>query len=197
MIPIKFAAIGGAVALALGAGIGAKLHDALVHQPHLKRDAAAYTRSTEALRRIDAAGVEFGLAARDALDKRQTDIRTVTTTILKEVPRYVASTIQCPPAQPGSSEPPRLAVADVSVGFGLLHNYAAAGIAPPAAPTAGIELSAPAGVGMPEAARTVVSNYGQCHAAIAEVAAWRAWDRDVLRPWWARANDELAKAGRR
>lgn len=203
----KIAAIGGVVALAIGTFSGWKLHDAFVHRPHLAVDARAEARVMTAAARLTAEAVRLGEARRAALDARQHEVRTVTSNILKEVPRYVQSTVQCPPSDQfagGGKEiagrgdgPPRLALADVSVGFGLLHNYAAAGVAPPATPAAGIDLSAAAEAGMPALAETVVSNYGQCHAAIAEVSAWRAWHGEDFQPWWARVNAELSRAGRR
>ncbi len=206
MIPnvfsMKATAIVGAVLLAVGVGAGWKLHDAFVHKPHLAADRAAELRVVKAAARLTAEAQRLGEARRAALDQRQAEIRTVTNTILKEVPRYVETTVQCAPSNHFAGagkmvDPPRVALADVSVGFGLLHNYAAVGVAPPATPAAGFDLSAPSGVGMPEVAATIVSNYGQCHAAIAEVASWRAWHRDDFSPWWARVGAELSKAGRR
>lgn len=197
MISLKFALIGAAGALAVGGLAGAKLHDALIHQPHLSADAKVNARIDAARERMTAAGQRIGLARRDALDARQAEIRTVTQMILKEVPRYVETTVQCPADVPGSNVPPRVAVADVSVGFGLLHNYAARGVAPPAAPAAGIDLASPSGIGVPGVAATIVSNYGVCHAAIAEAGAWRAWHRDEFLPWWAAADKAMRDAGRR
>lgn len=193
----KVALIASAGALLIGTFAGWKSHNAFVHQPHLTADLKANQRVMEAAARLTAAGQRLGDLRRAALDKRQGEIRTVTNTILREVPRYVSSTVQCPAQQPGSNEPQRVALADVSVGLGMLHNYAAVGVAPPATPAAGVDLGAPSGAGMPEFARVVVSNYGQCHAAIAEVKAWRAWHSDDFLPWWAKVDAELAKAARR
>lgn len=197
VISMKVTAIAGAVLLAIGLAGGWKLHDAFVYKPHLAADRAAELRIVKAAARLTAEAQRLGEARRAQLDKRQADIRTVTNTILKEVPRYVQSEVRCPVASGESGGPPRVALADVSVGFGLLHNYAAVGLAPPATPAAGVDLSAPSGVGMPRVAATIVSNYGQCHAAIAEVASWRAWHRDDFSPWWTRVDAELGKAGRR
>lgn len=198
----KVAAIGAAGVLALGLFGGWRGHDAFVHQPHLAAGRAAELRVAKAAARLTAEAQRLGEARRAQLDQRQAEVRTVTNTILKEVPRYVETTVQCPApdqfAGVGKAiDPPRVALADVSVGFGMLHNYAAVGLAPPATPAAGVDISAPSGVGMPEVAATIVSNYGQCHAAIAEVASWRAWHRDDFTPWWARVDAELSKAGRR
>ncbi|PKP92243.1 MAG: hypothetical protein CVT77_09460 [Alphaproteobacteria bacterium HGW-Alphaproteobacteria-16] len=197
MIQLKVAMLAGVAAMVVGGAVGAKLHDALVHQPHLSDDAEAYARINAARERMTAAAMRIGLARRDALDARQAEIRTVTQTILKEVPRYVETTVQCPANGPGSDAPLRVAVADVSVGFGLLHNYAARGVPPPAAPAAGIDLAAPSGIGVPGVAQTIVSNYGVCHAAIAEAGAWRAWHRDDFLPWWDAADAAMRAAGRR
>lgn len=202
VISMKATAIAGAVLLAVGLAGGWKLHDAFVHQPHLSADRAAELRVAKAAARLTAEARRLGEARRAQLDRRQAEIRTITNTILKEVPRYVEATVQCPaPDQFAGAgkpiDPPRVALADVSVGFGLLHNYAAVGVAPPATPAAGVDISAPSGVGMPGVAATIVSNYGQCHAAIAEVASWRAWHRDDFSPWWARVDAELSKEGRR
>lgn len=202
VISMKATAIAGAVLLAVGLAGGWNLHNAFVHQPHLSADRAAELRIAMASARLTAAAQRLGEARRAQLDQRQAEIRTVITSILKEVPRYVESTVRCPApdqfAGGGKAiDPPRVALADVSVGFGLLHNNAAVGVAPPATPAAGVDISAPSGVGMPGVAATIVSNYGQCHAAIAEVASWRAWHRDDFSPWWARVDAELSKAGRR
>ncbi|RYY28208.1 MAG: hypothetical protein EOP62_03115 [Sphingomonadales bacterium] len=35
-----------------------------------------------------------------------------------------------------------------------------------------------------------------CHAAIAELAAWREWDRAALRPLWTHADAALAEAAK-
>ncbi|MDR6851108.1 hypothetical protein J2Y54_000601 [Sphingomonas sp. BE123] len=202
VVSMKATAIAGAVLLALGLAGGWKLHNAFVHQPHLATDRAAELRVVKAAARLTAEAQRLGEARRAQLARRQAEIRTVTNTILKEVPRYVEATVRCPAADPFAGagkaiDPPRVALADVSVGFGMLHNYAAVGIAPPATPAAGVDLGAPSGVGMPGVAAAIVSNYGQCHAAIAEVASWRAWHRDDFSPWWMRVDAELSKAGRR
>lgn len=202
MFTPKIAAIAAAVALAAGLFGGWRAHDAMVHRPHLAADARAGVRLAQVSARLTAAAQRLGEARRAQLDARQAEIRTVTRNLIREVPRYVETTVKCTPSDhiAGAGkmfDRPRVALADVSVGFGLLHNYAAAGVDPPATPAAGIDLSAPSGAGMPRVAETILSNYGQCHAAIAEVKAWRAWHRDDFRPWWAQVDAEFGKALRR
>lgn len=174
-LPLRACAIAAAVATASGTIAGWKLHDALIHRPHLAADAKAARKVAEAARAAEARGSTIATTVRDANDGRQAEIRTVTRTLLKEVPRYVAATLPCPapvdPAPPGA--PDRRIVADVSVGFGLLHDAAARGTGLPAA--AGVDLDAARGTGLPSAAATIVGNYGLCRSWRAEAVSWRDW----------------------
>lgn len=180
-----------AAAALMCASLGWKLHDWTVYQPHLRADMAAAKRVSDAVKAASSNGFDAGMTARDAADDTQTKVRTVTIETVRKVPVYVTKTVTI-----AAPDGPVAVPAAVSVGFGLLHNYAAAGIAPPASPAPGIDLSADSGAGMPDLAQTVVSNYGQCHAAIAEVKAWRGWYDDVLVPWWQRADAAITKAGK-
>ena len=137
-------------------------------------------KAVDLARAAETRGATIAATVRDDHDTHQAEIRTVTQTILKEVPRYVPSTVQCPAAAPGASDrlpdrlPDRLVAADVSVGFGLLHDAAARG--DPALPAAaGVALDAPRGTGMPAVAGTVIRNYGVCRGWREEAASWRDW----------------------
>lgn len=168
-VPLRFCAIAAAVATASGTVAGWKLHDALVHRPHLAADAKAARKAAEAARAGEARASAIATSVRDANDGHQAEIRTVTRTLLKEVPRYVSATIPCP----APDAPPGRRIADVSVGFGLLHDAAARGTGLPTA--AGVDLDAARGTGMPAAAATIVGNYGLCRSWRAEAASWREW----------------------
>jgi hypothetical protein len=179
-LPFQTAAIAAAVSLTAGTVAGWRLHDALVHRPHLAADAVALRKAADRARAAEVRGTAIATAVRDAADTRQARIRTVTQTLLKEVPRYVSATVQCPSAAsvaPGAAPAPLAAApriaADVTVGFGLLHDAAARGAALPAA--AGVDLDAPRGAGMPAVAGTIVANYGVCRAWRDEAGAWRDW----------------------
>lgn len=169
-IPARVCAIAAAVAAASGTIAGWKLHDALIHRPHLAADAKAARKAADAARAAEARGSAIATTVRDANDGRQAEIRTVTRTLLKEVPRYVSATIPC---SAPDAPPDRRVAADVSVGFGLLHDAAARGTGLPAA--AGVDLDAARGTGMPAAAATIVGNYGLCRSWRAEAVSWRDW----------------------
>jgi hypothetical protein len=172
MLSLKAAAIAGAASLALGLAGGWKLHDALVLGPHLLADARAAAKAAAAAREAERRGGSVAGEVRDAHDTAQAQIRTVTSTIVREVPRYVSPTVKCPASKPG--EPLRVAVADVSVGFGLLHDAAARGAAP-LPPAAGVDLDAPRGTGMPAALTVIAANYGVCRGWREEARSWREW----------------------
>ncbi|HVJ03814.1 MAG TPA: hypothetical protein VM662_16675 [Sphingomonas sp.] len=184
-VSLKATGIACALSLAIGGVAGWKLHDGLIHQPHLRADSNAALAAEKAARAAEGKGATIATEIRDAHDVDQAEIRTVTQTIIKEVPRYVSSNVKCPavPASSGApAQPERVAVADVSVGFGLLHDAAALGN-PPAPPGPGVDLDAPRGTGMPAVASTIVANYGMCHAWRAEAAAWRDWYERERAAW--------------
>lgn len=106
----------------------------------------------------DRASAGLSGAVRDHLDTEQAKTRTITQTILKEVPVYV---------------PEKAADTGVTVGFALLHNYAASGYMPPASPAPGLALDSSAGIGMPALSGVITRNYGVCHAWKSEALAWR------------------------
>ncbi|GEM_PF-2124731 len=185
VLSLKAGAIACAIALAAGGIGGWKLHDGLVHQPHLRADAEASRQALAAARKTEAVGTSIAVQVRDQTEAKQAEIRTVTNTILKEVPRYVSTMVKCPaiPASAGAAaQPERVAVADVSVGFGLLHDAAARGVAP-VSPGPGVDLDAPRGTGMPAVAGTVARNYGMCLGWRAEAAAWREWHQRQSAAW--------------
>lgn len=86
-------------------------------------------------------------------------IRTVTNTILKEVPVYV----------PRDS-------CDLPPGYRLLHDAAAAGVPPPPAGTDAAPVPAQAAVA------TVIDNYGTCHDNADRLAKLQQWVREVTPP---------------
>lgn len=191
MLTIRFALY---VAAALFfAALGWNAHNWIIYQPHLKADAKADTAVAAAV--ADASGKAFdaGIAARDAADDAAAKIQTVNIETIRKVPVYVTRTVSVTSSSGAAVRIP----AAVPVGAGLLYNFAAAGVAPPSAAPAGLDLEADSGVGMSQLTETTVSNFGQCHTAIAEVRAWRSWYDDVLTPWWAAADQAIGKAGRR
>lgn len=184
-LSLKATAIACGLSLSLGGIAGWKLHDAFVHQPHLSADREAVLKAERAARAQESRGAAIATEVRERHDTAQAAVRTVTETIIKEVPGYVSSTVKCP-AAPASgaapAAPERAVIADVSVGFGLLHDAAAAGRAP-LPPAAGVDLDAPRGAGMPATAGTVVRNYGRCLAWRTESASWRDWYRREADAW--------------
>lgn len=192
ILSLRTTAIVSATTLAIGTVGGWVLHDRIIYQPHLAADLKRSAKIADATSAISDAGRVMGDALRERADAQQAEVQAVTNTIVKEVPRYVSVSGPCV-AAPGA--PDRVIAADVTIGFSLLHDYAAAGVAPPASPVPGIDLDAPANIGMPQLAGTIARNYGVCHAAIAENDKWHEYARS-LTAWWADANKTLAKAAR-
>lgn len=93
----------------------------------------------------------------------QERVRTVTRTLIKEVPVYV----------------PQDAVdrCDVNVGAVRLLNAAAAGV-PPVPDPAGVDHAAPAGVGLDTLVAVTAGNYGVAHEWGAQLDACQAWIRE-------------------
>lgn len=99
--------------------------------------------------------------AKTDLDRRRVEIRTVTQTLIKEVPIYVSAKAD--------------AECIVPAGFVRLHDQAAAGPEASLPSPAGGPLDAPSGVPLSAVAETVVANYGAAHDWRAEAMTWRAW----------------------
>lgn len=174
VLSLKTTLIVGAAPLAIG-GVGGWVgHDKLVYQPHLASDAKAVTRGVQQARTSEAKGTTVTTEVRAKHDAAQAQVRTVTQTIIKEVPVYVPA--------PAPTEPPRVGN-DLSLGFARLHDYAALGISPPVPAPSGIDWDAPAGVGMSAGITTIASNYGVCLTYRAEVQAWREWYDRQLAAW--------------
>jgi hypothetical protein len=86
-------------------------------------------------------------------------IRTVTQTLIKEVPYAVPS------------DPAR---ASLSVGFVRLHDAAATGL-PGLPDPAGRADAEASGIGDADLARTLLGNYEACHVSAETVTAWQSW----------------------
>lgn len=89
-------------------------------------------------------------------------IRTVTKTLIKEVPYAVPS------------DPTR---ASLSVGFVRLHDAAATGV-PALSDPAGRTDAEASGIGDADLARTIIPNYETCRISAETVKAWQSWATD-------------------
>lgn len=133
-------------ALVLGYGAWAK-HQQGVGYSRAQGEYATQAQKTDAKREAVAAPI----AAKQ--ESAQVQIRTITKTILKEVPVYVKAD-DCP----------------MSPGFRLLVDAAANGEIPD---PAGIADAAPVPAAV--AAETTVTNYGTCHETAARLVGLQGW----------------------
>ena len=100
--------------------------------------------------------------------EKQIEYRTVTKTLIKEVPKYV--TVQAD------------AKCVVPAGFVRLHDSAASGS--PSLPVgAGRSLDAPSGIELSAVAETLVTNYGTAYQWRAEAEGWRRWYAEQKAEW--------------
>lgn len=100
--------------------------------------------------------------------EKQIEYRTVTKTLVKEVPKYV--TVQAD------------AKCVVPAGFVSLHDSAASGS--PSLPVgAGRSLDTPSGVELSAVAETLVTNYGTAYQWRAEAEGWRRWYAEQKAEW--------------
>jgi hypothetical protein len=143
-----------AAVLVFGAGLasGIKLHAGQVAREQVKAEQAA---QRDQLKRMEAS---YGIGQR--LAEQSAQGRTVTQTILKEVPVYVPND-SC--ALPG--------------GFRRLHD-AAARRENPSSATGDVQAVVPA----QDVANTIAENYDAHHAAVDAAEACRAYVLEVVRP---------------
>lgn len=137
------------------------------HQAELQAKAVAAATRTAAKQDAQAAGVSVEVAK--ATTEKQVEYRTITKTLIKEVPRYVTAQAD--------------AACVIPVGFVRLHDVAAgSGQALfPAAP--GGSVDAPTGLDLSAVSSTVVANYGTAHLWRAEAEGWRAWYLKQREAW--------------
>lgn len=97
----------------------------------------------------------------EKVEAARVEVRTVTQTLIREVPRYVtvASDAQC----------------SVPAGFVRLHDAAAAGVLPQAPDPAGQPADAPSGIALSAVAATVADNYGGCREDREALKGWQDW----------------------
>lgn len=98
-------------------------------------------------------------------------IKTVTRTIVKEVPVYVTKQDD--------------ARCVINNGFVRLHDSAAKGELPGG--TAGTD-GEPSGTQLSAVAETVTSNYGTCHLALSRLSEWQEWYRQNRALWNGNSN---------
>tara|TARA_R110002124_G_scaffold173690_4_gene341314 strand:- start:8540 stop:9100 length:561 start_codon:yes stop_codon:yes gene_type:complete len=159
-------AMAAAVALAVGFSGGWTVRD----WKAARDDAAAIEAAHQAQLAAVAKALRIERAQADTSDRiaaeaaeAQTQIRTVTRTLIKEVPVYV------------TPDDDRRCV--VPVGFVRIHDAAAAGIRPLPDP-AGRPDDAPSGLALSAVAGTVVENYaGTCAANARQLSDLQAWVR--------------------
>lgn len=134
--------------------------------------AVAKARADTARRAALAVKISDQVGAR--VEARQAEVRTVTRTLIKEVPTYV--TVQAD------------RTVAVPVGFVWLHDAAARGqplaAVPPGPPGAA---DAPSGLALSAVAATVVDNYGTCHVLREQVLGWQSWYAEQKAAWEAKA----------
>ena len=143
------------LALALAGGgflAGWRVHD--------WRDGAAQAKA--AAHALEVVQRQAGLTQTVAVRQQaaQDRVRTITRTLIREVPVYVT-----PKADAGCVVPD---------GFRVLHDAAAAGV-PTAAEPAGESADAPSGLALSAVADTVTANYGICHATAERLRGWQDW----------------------
>lgn len=97
---------------------------------------------------------------------QEAKIKTVTQTIIKEVPVYVTKQDD--------------ARCVINNGFVRLHDAEAKGELPGG--PAGTDAD-PSGIGLSEVAKTVTRNYGTCHLAFTRLDEWQAWYRQNRALW--------------
>ena len=121
------------------------------------RNAVAYADTREKTAKASTASAEVGTKVEAA----RVEVRTVTQTLIREVPRYVtvAADTQCV----------------VPVGFVRLHDAAAAGVLPQPADPAGEPADTPSGVALSAVGSTVAENYGSCREDREALKGWQAW----------------------
>lgn len=197
---LRSTAIVGAVSLAVGFVGGWQSFDYIIHKPHLAADLKKVTKQDTVVIHAAGTGQAVGGVIRDKVDQGKAAEAVATSAQLREVIRYVPQSIPCKAAAPndpnsgaGQASSVSPGVARVPVGLGLLYNYSTAGIAPPATPDAGTDYGAPSDVDLPTFAGTLVSNNGQCRAAITELRGWREYGSAVTK-WYADLDAELTKA---
>ena len=118
-------------------------------------------------RQAEAAKITEGVGRRVA--ERETEVRTVTRTIIEKVPVYVTAEADLLP---------------VPLGFVRLHDAAALGT--PAVPFGARESAdSPSGVALSTVAGTVAYNYGECLGWREQVIGWQAWYAEQKAAWEA------------
>lgn len=143
------------VALAVGFHLGQRAGVDREKAAEAGRRAAA----VKVVTRVTAEGQRITADVSTGLERRKVEIRTITQTLIKEVPVYVTaeSDLACV----------------VPVGFVRLHDAAAHGAAVPAAPGGPVE--ADSGVALSAVAETIAGNYGLAYEWREEALAWRTW----------------------
>lgn len=165
--------LGGAVSVALvvGAVLLARAHWIGVGVAREKTaEAGRLQAAQQVVAKTEKAAATITARTDQQATARQTEIRTVTRTLTREVPVYV------------TVEADRRC--DVSAGFVSLHNQAAAGV-PQVPRPAGLVLDAPSGVPLSAVADVVVGNYGTALEWRDAALACRAWAREQADNWHA------------
>lgn len=167
IIPMWAKAIALTIALGAAGSLGYTIRDR-DYQRHLKADAEASLKASEAVRKVEAKNEETSQEIGQEVEAAKESIRYVTRTIIKEVPTYVTQ-----------EAADRCVVPDGAV---RLLDAAATGNTPvPYAP--GESPDAASGIGLPEVVSTVVENYGYTRELEATVTGWQDWYKQVLKDW--------------
>lgn len=175
------------VAFIGSAGIGYRLHDLTVYQPHLLADSKKQLKDVATAQRIERATTTIAQAYRDQLGAKQETIRYVTQQSVKAIPVYIPQGQGLVGAPTGRPAPEHLGDGggggSVPVGFGRLYDYTTLGLDPPVPAPSGEPLGAASGISLSALAETHAANSGVCLGDRAEVMAWRGWYAEALKAW--------------
>ena len=133
--------------------------DERAHQANAAAKAQASAARVAA--KQDAKAADLSAEVRQATVEKQIEYRTITKTLIKEVPKYVTAEAD--------------AACVIPVGFVRLHDVAAGSGQALFPPAAGGPVDAPSGLDLSAVSSTVVANYGTAHLWRAEAEGWRAW----------------------
>lgn len=171
--------VGLEVALLAGAAYGGwAMHNGLVYQPHLRKDAQVELANVQKIRHIETLAQTISSNWSQKLTTQKDTLNGNTRTILQAIPVYLPA----PTRAAGEERPVAATDSDLPLGSVQLLDFAAQGLPAPA-PGASIDLSGRSGVGLPQAVSTIAGNYGSCLTWRAEVLTWRGWYRDLALSW--------------
>lgn len=160
MAPLRLtlALVGSSLLIAAGYGLGHRAGQADEAAKAWRADALASRAAIERIERSVAAGARVSAD----LAVRASEVRTRTTTLVREVPIHVSTSVDARFAVP--------------VGLVRVHDAAAAGVDLSAVPDpAGRADESASDIVASDLATAIVENYGTCRGELARLAAWQDW----------------------